>query len=124
MDCSVREECVLRLHLLQEEKTEESNEERVVLLFFFFFSSQLLFACFKCCFEDLLLTIPILGSRDVECFLLILVVLNSAFVFPPGATGLGHSFFQTLSFPLGSKKSSSTGKVNGWGCCLHSLKPL
>lgn len=36
MDCSVREECVLRLHLLQEEKTEESNEERVVLLFFFF----------------------------------------------------------------------------------------
>lgn len=71
--------------------------------FFFFFSSQLLFACFKCCFEDLLLTIPILGGRDVECFLLILVMLNSAFVFPPGARGHGHSSFQTLSFPVGKK---------------------
>lgn len=71
--------------------------------FFFFLSSQLLFACFKCCFEDLLLTIPILGGRDVECFLLILVMLNSAFVFPPGARGHGHSSFQTLSFPVGKK---------------------
>lgn len=103
MDCSVYEECVSRLHRLQEEKAEESNEEQVVLLFFFFFSSQLLFACFKCCFEDLLLTIPILGGRDVECFLLILVMLNSAFVFPPGARGHGHSSFQTLSFPVGKK---------------------
>lgn len=101
MDCSVYEECVSRLHRLQEEKAEESNEEQVVLLFFF--SSQLLFACFKCCFEDLLLTIPILGGRDVVCFLLILVMLNSAFVFPPGARSHGHSFFQTLSFPVGKK---------------------
>lgn len=37
MDCSVYEECVSRLHRLQEEKAEESNEEQVVLLFFFFF---------------------------------------------------------------------------------------
>lgn len=93
---------VSRLHLLQEEKTEESNKEQVVLLFFFL-SSQLLFACFKCCFEDLLLTLPILGGRDMECFLLIWVVLNSAFVFPPGARGPGRSFFQTLSFPVGKK---------------------
>lgn len=35
MDCSVHEECVCRLHLLQEEKTEESNKKQVVLLFFF-----------------------------------------------------------------------------------------
>lgn len=93
MDCSVYKECVSCLHRLQEEKAEESNEEQVVLLFFFF-SSQLLFACFKCCFEDLLLTIPILGGRDVVCFLLILVMLNSAFVFPPGARGHATASFK------------------------------
>lgn len=42
MDCSVREECLFHLHLLQE-KTEDSNEEQVVLLCF---SSQLLLCLF------------------------------------------------------------------------------
>lgn len=84
-------------------RTKQKSLMRNKWFYFFFLSSQLLFACFKCCFEDLLLTIPILGGRDVECFLLILVMLNSAFVFPPGARGHGHSSFQTLSFPVGKK---------------------
>lgn len=69
--------------------------------FYFVLAPSYCCACFKCCFEDLLLTSPILGGRDLECFLL--VMLNSPFVFPPGARGHGHSFFQTLSFPVGKK---------------------
>lgn len=72
--------------------------------FYFVLAPSYCCACFKCCFEDLLLTIPIPGGGDVECFLSILMIVNSPFVFPPGARGHGHSFFQTLSFfPVGKK---------------------
>lgn len=104
MDCSVHEDCLFHLHLLQEEETEESNKEQVVLLFFFFFlAPSYCCACFKCYFEDLLLTVPILGGGDVECFLSILVILRSPFVFPPGAKGHGHSFFSNFKLPSGKE---------------------
>lgn len=97
----------LSLHLLQEGKQKSLIRNK--WFYFFLFSSQLLFACFKC---YLLLALPILGGRDVECFLLIWVMLNSAFVFPPGARVLGHSFFQTLKLPSG--KETPAPRVKWW----------
>ena len=86
MDCSINEECVSYLRLLWEEEkiVEESNKEQVILLFL---APSYCYAHFNCCFEDLLLNFPIPQPEMWSISCQFLVMLNSPFVFPPGARG-------------------------------------
>lgn len=106
MDCSIRM-FFSPPFVTGGENIKEPNKEQVVLTFFYFFFLAPSYCCayFNCCFKDLLLNVPILGVGDVECFLSVLMMLNSPLYSLLGlrVPQFGLSFFQTLSFLVGKK---------------------